>query len=191
MNNPEIQRVEKFEYSGLGKGPYSFAGLWIAPPKSLQEHNPQAYRDAWREAPKMTNGFHITSCAHCGSCISECWLVASSDGLLFAVGSSCVNKIGKKILNIDKEIRRHRNQKAGERRDRIAAEFKLQIMAILNDPDFSDHLKSQKHPWKSDLTLRDYHVNGLSYTSQRKYQLYNLTKLKAELDKQKGESNEI
>lgn len=191
--NPDRKRISKFEVKGLGKAPYRCLGVWSAPSKSLMEHNPEAFNMAWREAPKLSDGFHLTTCAHCGTNISDAYIVKSGDGLLFAVGSSCAGKIGDTILDIDKEIRELRNKKARERNrakskenwDRSLA-MHARTLALVEESGFSEYLESLPSVYRYKGTKKEEIIYGSSiYHSLREQILNETLKLKEEYESKK------
>lgn len=132
----ENTKVHVFEKSGLGKAPFVYAGFFQG----------KAHAD------EFTGSQGCTACAYCSTGITNCFKIESSDGKQFIVGSECVKKTGDKGL-IDLAKRELNRLKAIEL-DKKWDELKERIFK--KDPEVVQKLESQKHPWKSDLTMFDY-----------------------------------
>lgn len=84
----ETPRIHPFEAAGLGKAPFKCVGY--------------EYRtfQACQGAPVQVGG----SCRYCGQGICHTYLIKSSDGKTFPVGSNCVEKTNSKGAKILTEI---------------------------------------------------------------------------------------
>lgn len=93
MSMPEVKtaKIHLWEAAGLGVAPFRVVGLAEMPSLSLAEHNPAAYQNAMQSLPR---GYGIGSCRCCAAGLKNNYLIESSDGKKFAVGSECVNKAG-------------------------------------------------------------------------------------------------
>ena len=90
---PKPPMVHAFEIAGLGRAPFKCVGMWEMPPKSLLEHNVDAWNNAISNAPRTSAG-GPGSCHYCGTGILNHFLIKSADGKTFLVGSDCVRKTG-------------------------------------------------------------------------------------------------
>lgn len=104
--------VHCFEKSGLGVAPFRCVGFASIPSTSLAEQNPTAYNNALAQLPK---GIGCGSCAYCGTAIMHNFIVQSSDGQRFVVGSDCVAKTGD--AGLIKEVRAERLRVVREKRE--------------------------------------------------------------------------
>jgi hypothetical protein len=75
----------------MGSAPYRWVGMWSNPSKALLEVNPHAYNLAMIDRP----GCCRSTCDHCGKSIIHHCIIKDSDGILFSVGTSCIEKIGQ------------------------------------------------------------------------------------------------
>lgn len=74
----------------MGAAPYRLLGVWSMPTVAMSETNPAAYEAEMKSRPTFCNG----SCDHCGTGITHHYMVMDADGKRFAVGSSCIEKLG-------------------------------------------------------------------------------------------------
>ena len=117
--------LHEFEIAGLGKAPFKFLYVASLPSPSLAEQNPQAYQNAMRDLPK---GVALGCCAYCGHDLVHNFIVRSSDGKEFSVGSECIEKVGDKGLIT--AVRLHERQVRQEkRRAKEAAEHEARRVA--------------------------------------------------------------
>lgn len=135
----------ELEKMGLGKAPFKFLGSIESPPKSMLEQNPEAYNNALRAFPKFDAG-GIGSCARCYYNITIHYVLKSSDGKTFPLGSECVHRLNDTTLTkqIDKEVAK-RTKELKAKRD---AEKKDKLGQLLNDRKVIDKLRSLPHPFK-------------------------------------------
>ena len=86
--------IHTFEEAGLGKAPFKFIGV---EEKTYQAHP---------TAPIQPGGI----CAYCGTPLIECCLIQDTEGKIFIVGSTCVNKTGDRgLINfVKREVNRKR-----------------------------------------------------------------------------------
>lgn len=100
-----------FEVAGLGKAPFYFIG-----------YSRKEYR-ATPDSPIQPGG----TCNYCGQGIIDCCTIKSSDGKIFTVGTTCVNKTGDdgllKAYKTSKEYRDHQSnlrwEKAQKQREKV------------------------------------------------------------------------
>lgn len=85
-------------------------GFYSLPSLHLAEHNPTAYNNALRDAPKGAG-----SCAHCGRGILHNVIVRDQAGNTLCIGTDCAQKVG-----LDPEALRNRmtTEQLAERRAR-------------------------------------------------------------------------
>lgn len=117
-------QIHQFEFAGLGKAPFRIVGLFSFPSKSLAEFNPSAYNNQMQAMPKDVS---CGQCQFCHTALTHNYIVKSSDGRKFVVGSDCVKKTGdhglvEQIKLIEREARREAKLKA----------MQAQAQAILN-----------------------------------------------------------
>lgn len=93
-------RLHPFEDSGLGRAPFKCVGMAEVPSPSLAASNPAGYNAALAAIPR---GYGCGTCAHCGMGLKYNYLIHSSDGQRFAVGSECVLKTGDTRLGSEVE----------------------------------------------------------------------------------------
>ncbi len=104
----------------MGVAPFTFAGVFTLPSKSLAEQNPSAYIAALREAPTLKAG--LGTCAHCGMAIMNIYIVRDSAGDLWGVGCECIRHITDDVAVIDaaqkakKEAERAKRAEAAAKR---------------------------------------------------------------------------
>lgn len=131
-------KAHPFEEAGMGLGPYKWVGMYSLPSSDLAEKNPSAYQEALREMPKLKGG--CGTCYACGMAIIHICIVADRDGVLYGVGTDCVEKTedphlgnAAKLATAKrlKEIRRQKREEKWhadraayleENKDRLAAE---------------------------------------------------------------------
>ena len=94
--------MHPFEKSGLGKAPFRLVGhgTRIGP---IRIPNPDG-----TTTEIGSPGQPMGSCKHCGMGIADCYVIRSSDGKEFEVGSSCVLKTDDPGLK--KEVKRIRTK---------------------------------------------------------------------------------
>lgn len=121
-----MEKIHVFEKAGLGKAPFAFVGSY--------EHHEHAFGSNIQGL--IPHGDYGTNCEFCGHYIRNVFLVESSDGKTFRVGSDCVTKTGdagmiNKVKAILKEQRQERErikrqeQWEAERPEREAREAKM------------------------------------------------------------------
>lgn len=103
--------IHEFEIAGLGKAPFRFLYVASLPSPTLAEQNPQSYQNAMRDLPR---GIALGCCSYCGHDLVHNFIVRSSDGKDFAVGSECIEKVGDKGLIT--AVRLHERQVRQEKR---------------------------------------------------------------------------
>lgn len=104
-----MEKIHVFEKAGLGKAPFAFVGSY--------EHHEHAFGS--NAGGLIPHGDYGTSCDFCGHYIRNVFLIESSDGKTFRVGSDCVAKTGEKgMIN---KVRAILNDKRKER-ERLARE---------------------------------------------------------------------
>jgi hypothetical protein len=103
----------------MGTAPYTYTGLWTAPSNSLAEVNPQAYNNAWADAPSCCR----SCCDHCGTGIANHCIIKDSTGKLFAIGADCLGKLD----DVENLTQAEADRKAHQRSlSRARAEVKAQ-----------------------------------------------------------------
>lgn len=105
--------VHCFERAGLGKAPFAFQGS-----------HERTYQ-ACPGAPIQPAG----TCAYCGQGIRYCFIIRSSDGKLFEVGSDCVEKTDDAGLRrlVDAKVRALKREATHKRQDEQIEEGKRLI----------------------------------------------------------------
>lgn len=176
----EKTMVYKLEKSGnIGIGPFKCLGYWVMPSKSLQEHNPSAYNNAWQFAPKLSDGHHNGTCSHCGTGITYNFIVKSADGVISVLGSTCIGKLNYKIKDFDVNERRMRQEIAREK----SMALYNQLTELLKREDVVAKLSAQPHPFESfaaeGKTLLDYMIyrqrcSGAAGTKRLLREIHNL-----------------
>lgn len=104
--------IHCFEKAGLGLAPFRCVGLFSLPSPSLAGENPTAYNNAMALMPR---GVGVGSCQYCGTGIMHNFLVQSSDGRRFVVGSDCVARTGD--AGLVKQVRAERLKVVREKRE--------------------------------------------------------------------------
>ena len=97
--------IHVFQKAGLGLAPFHCVGFASIPSPSLAEQNPTAYNNALALLPR---GIGCGSCQYCGTAIMHNFIIESSDGHRFVVGSDCVAKTGDAGLIREVKVRRVR-----------------------------------------------------------------------------------
>lgn len=124
--NEMEKQLHKFEQAGLGTAPFQCVGI--------EEKTYQACQGAPVQAAGM--------CDYCGNGIRYCYVINSSDGKRFVVGSECVLKTGDKGLikqyKTTPEYRALQREKTGAKIRSVEAE----LAAILAAPPaaVADHV---------------------------------------------------
>ena len=92
----------------MGQGVYRLVGIWSAPSKSILEANPTAYNNMMNGRPKCCR----MSCDHCGTGITNHFIIKDELGQEFSVGSSCIEKLGQvELITQAKKAERERQKK--------------------------------------------------------------------------------
>jgi len=109
-----MKKVAVHKSSRWGVAPYRLVGVWSAPSRGLLEANPDAFNNAWREAPKSAKG----SCNHCGTGITHHFIIRDAGGREFSIGSTCVESLGdvKLLSEVEAAERKRRKAVAAEKR---------------------------------------------------------------------------
>jgi len=137
--------VHVWEFSNIGKAPFSIKGIASLPEHSLAEHNPHAYHLAMSELPK---GYGLGTCAVCGQALKNNALIIDDNGNKFSVGLDCVKKAGDKGLQEEVKLiqaEQRRTQRELDRVARVKAKEQEQrkINKGLTDEElYAKHLKS-------------------------------------------------
>lgn len=92
MNNQKNTIMETMEIKGLGIAPFSCIGVYSIPTPPGEDESVDLYNLQLKAMPK--NYGSIGTCACCGMNLRHNYLVKSSDGNAFVLGSSCVEKLG-------------------------------------------------------------------------------------------------
>lgn len=130
--------LHPFERAGLGKAPFRYLG------EIDQDIRPNGSRFIGE-----IDGVEITTnpggtCAYCGTAIIDLYLIASSDGKRFHVGSDCVQRLRgartlAKVKQDVKRVQKGRQKAREEARIRSAVER-------LADPLVAERLAAMPHP---------------------------------------------
>ena len=119
--------IHKFEIAGLGKAPFAVVGFEV---RKFQ---------ACQGAPIQPGA----SCRFCGRGIQNVFLIKSSDGKIFPVGSECVEKTDDSWLtqSVDKMKSRNRRESANAKCADLTARAKdaLQSKAVRSALDAKPH----------------------------------------------------
>ncbi|MCY9866453.1 hypothetical protein OTK49_28340 [Vibrio coralliirubri] len=129
----EENTVVRHKFFKMGTGSaYRLVGIWSVPDRSMLIHNNALFHKMVSARPKSCQ-FH---CAHCGTSILNHYIIRDDNGEDFAVGSSCIEKLGQTRLiseakaaklEIDREKRRvEREKKNKERQEKREAELNSQ-----------------------------------------------------------------
>lgn len=145
MEEVRSEADKELERFGLGKSPYKFLGTMESPSKEMQEQNPEAYNNALRDFPKFDAG-GIGSCARCYNAITIHYIIKSSDGKVFPLGSECVGRLhdAKLTKEAEKEAKKITKEKTTARNDKK----KDELSDLMNDEEVINKLKSmpkEKH----------------------------------------------
>tara|TARA_R110000824_G_C14949588_1_gene650776 strand:- start:66 stop:647 length:582 start_codon:yes stop_codon:yes gene_type:complete len=136
--------IELHPFAHLGPAPYTFAGVWSMPARSLQGQNPEAYNRAMSEAPTRRCG----SCHHCGAAITGHYLIRDASGTLHAVGSSCIKKAQKPGQRVPAFValamKAKREQDAKKRNARNAVKL-AELAGLMADDSNLEKLASFGH----------------------------------------------
>lgn len=133
MNN-QNEKVHVFERAGLGKYPYVLIDV----------------------VTKIYQGSPGSSCAFCGTGIKNCYIIQSSDGLRFDIGSECIKKSDDKGLmrmasDAEKKMRR-------DKEDKIIADLMVQFENI------KDKLTKMPHPNEYYSSQGKTYLDYIEYT---------------------------
>ena len=136
-------KFHPWEEAGLGLAPFRFIALAQLPPRSLQAQNPDAYNLAMNELPTYAP---LGTCHYCGHALRNNFIIESSDGKKFVVGSDCVEKIdlpGSSALKLKDDVKKaliaaRKEKKDKERLERRAA-----------------HEKKMKPIWEAERKARE------------------------------------
>jgi len=145
--------IHAFEKAGLGKAPFKFKGIYIAPGKSLIESNPNSYNAQIAALGQMVTEGGVCGCAYCGTYIIEHCLIESADGKRFFVGNECVAKTGDHgLINLAKKAKA---KVATEKRHEKEALQIEELRALLNEKQ--EYFDTLPHPMGfGGKTLMDY-----------------------------------
>jgi hypothetical protein len=89
------KQFKKHKHFQMGTGnKYKFIGIWSQPSTAILEANPTAYNNIMDSRPKCCH----FSCDHCGMPIMNHHMIIDDKGAKFSVGSSCIEKLGDRIL---------------------------------------------------------------------------------------------
>lgn len=143
-------KIHPFEAEGLGKAPFYFVGTY--------EHHDTG------ESNGATD--YGTNCDYCQAYIRNVFIVKSSDGKTFKVGSECIKK-----TNSEGELLREVKIAIAEQK-KAKLEQKWQEF-LQNESKYAEELNKVMHPWISSLTMYDYALwiknhSGASDTAKRK-----------------------
>jgi hypothetical protein len=104
----------------------------------------QAYNLALSEKPPVCHGV----CDHCGSCLSDHYIINDASGALHVVGSSCIKKTTRPGFRISamaaSALKAKRDLDTKKRRVRDEAKF-AELTALLEDPTARAVLSSGRH----------------------------------------------
>ena len=143
MNTTEI---ELHPFAHLGPAPYTFIGVWSPPSKELQSANTQAYNLALSEKPSGCHGV----CDHCGSCLTDHYMIRDAAGIRHVVGSSCIKKTtrpGKRIsVMAAQALKAKRDLDTKKRHARDAAKL-AELTALIKEPTVRATLATGRHPY--------------------------------------------
>lgn len=107
-----MEPIHVFQKAGLGLAPFRCVGMASIPSPSLAEQNPTAYNNALAMLPR---GIGCGSCQYCGTAIMHNFIIESSDGHRFVVGSDCVAKTGD--AGLMQQVKRERVRVKQEKRE--------------------------------------------------------------------------
>lgn len=153
-------QVTVHKHFEMGTAPYRFIGVWSSPSTALAEQNPTAYNNAWAAAPASCNG----CCDHCGTGITNHYIMKDAAGNTYSVGSSCIGKIDD-VENLsaveaakkahEKKLRKARADKKREEK-RLAREAELQAQRDRNNglTDWELNQKKQKDEREAKLKVK-------------------------------------
>lgn len=139
LSNEEIG-IHDYEKKGLGKPPFDCIGLYVVPPKELAGTNPEAYRNALQERPRVSKGT-IGYCTRCGRYIIYNFLIRNGQSEIFPVGSECVNKSDKILLRKVKQLA----VEGKEKTERYKHSIEIGKFNVLVDAN-RDQLQGIPHP---------------------------------------------
>lgn len=124
-----MDKIHLFEQAGLGKAPFYYVGD--------AEANP------------------CISCDYCSHAIKAVFMVQSSDGKTFRVGSDCIFKVGDAGLRVkvDQAIRQQKIKRHNQ-------DWKWAQEAYKNYPN---ELSEMKHPYMDDKDMYEYIVYSLNH----------------------------
>lgn len=139
------EKSHKFEKAGLGKAPFRFVGL------SQKIFN-------------MGNGYSKSggTCDYCGTAITNCFHIESSDGKQFYVGSECVRHTGD--AGLIKHVKEEESKKRREKTRQKYEASKIEIEALIKDN--KEALSSLGHPAIPNKTWLDYAEWMLAHAGQ-------------------------
>jgi hypothetical protein len=122
---------ETMESKGLGIAPFNCTGVYSIPAATTD--NIELYN---RQIKAMPSDIGIGSCACCGMNLTHNYLIQSSDGRKFVLGSSCVEKLGQGQVVTEMEKTKKRLNSRIRRIKKIAKDtLKLEdYISILNRP---------------------------------------------------------
>lgn len=107
----ENQTSHPFERT-IGLGPYRIVGFFalVLPSEANQGRN------NFHLAPKTERG--CGTCAHCGTGIINNFIVETSDGKRYPIGSDCIEKVGLPVQELTKMKRIERERAKKQRQER-------------------------------------------------------------------------
>lgn len=163
-----------------GTPPYRFVAIVSYPPKSLVEHQPNAYNAACAAAANTLRSFGINNggcmCDNCGMCLMNNCVVKNADGKHFVVGLDCVNKCGDtKLMSAANRAERDRKREiAAKKREAKWEKQRLEQNARLDaekernggltDFEVADKKRNDERTavWAARSGQNDWLVDGLS-----------------------------
>lgn len=135
--------IHAFEIAGLGKGPFKFNGV------------SQKIFKATHDSPGKPGG----SCAFCGTGITDCCHVESSDGKQFIVGSTCINKVGD--VGLRSATKKAMNKIKTEQRQIREAKKIAVGQEIINGSEFQSYFAALPHPWENRAAQGETRLDGI------------------------------
>ena len=141
-------RVHPFEKAGLGEAPFRFVGMErrVGPIRIASEFG--------TTTEIGSPGQPMGVCDYCGTGIAYCCSIKSSDGKVFVVGTTCVNKTEdtRLISDSDRAVRKHRKELQLKRNgERIALGRKT-----LESAEVQTALAAGLHPKITGKSMLDY-----------------------------------
>jgi hypothetical protein len=134
--------IHAFEKAGLGRAPFRCVGV-------EERRGPIVVSEAGGVTTTIgAPGQPMGVCDFCGTGIAECYLIRSTDGRDFIVGSDCVRKTGDAGLlrQLEPHLREKRRAAADRANERKDARIEAAREALATNEALREDLSAKPHP---------------------------------------------